>query len=205
MPNHVINKVTISSDKLELSLCRKQIIDAYRYEDEANPRKFSFQTIIPMPESLNIESGSRTVWGMEYVKNGNVPNEWMKKWSQEEIDRTAELGRKALENIRKFGYKDWYDWRLAKWGTKWDAYEVEVSEEESSINLSFQTAWNTPFEAMEELSRQFPKLEIYVQYADEDLGCNCGTYLLKGGKVESQSYGDLDFARELWGYCEDEE
>lgn len=205
MPNHVINKVAISGDKLELSLCREQIIDAYRYEDEANTRKFSFQTIIPMPESLEIESGSRTVWGMEYVKNGNVPNEWMKKWSKEEIDRVAELGKKALENIRKFGYKDWYDWRLAKWGTKWDAYEIDVSEEESSINLSFQTAWSTPFEAMKELSRQFPKLTVYVQYADEDLGCNCGTYLLKGGKTESQSYGDRDFACELWGYYEDEE
>lgn len=204
MPNHVINKVAIRGDKLELSLCREQIIDAYRYEDEANPRKFSFQTIIPMPESLDIESGSRTVWGMEYVKNGNVPNEWMKKWSKEEIDRVAELGKKALENIRKFGYKDWYDWRLAKWGTKWDAYEIDVSEEESSINLSFQTAWSTPFEAMKELSRQFPNLTVYVQYADEDFGYNCGTYLLKGGKTEYQSYGDRDFACELWGY-EDEE
>lgn len=204
MPNHVINKVAIRGDKLELSLCREQIIDAYKTKDDETPRNFSFNTIIPMPESLRIESGSRTDCGIKYIKSGYVLTDWMKKWSKEEIDRVAELGKKALENIRKFGYKDWYDWRLAKWGTKWDAYEIDVSEEESSINLSFQTAWSTPFEAMKELSRQFPKLTVYVQYADEDFGYNCGTYLLKGGKTESQSYGDRDFACELWGY-EDEE
>lgn len=205
MPNHVINKVAIRGDKLELSLCREQIIDAYKPKDSDTPRNFSFNTIIPMPESLRIESGSRTDCGIKYIKSGYVLTDWMKKWSKEEIDKAVELGKKALENIRKYGHKDWYDWSIEKWGTKWDAYEVEVSAAESFIDLSFQTAWSTPFEVMKELSRQFPNLTVYVQYADEDLGCNCGSYLLEGGELKSQSDGDYDFAREMWGYAEDEE
>lgn len=79
MPNHVINKVAIRGDKLELSLCREQIIDAYKPKDSDTPRNFSFNTIIPMPESLRIESGSRTDCGIKYIKSGYVLTDWMKK------------------------------------------------------------------------------------------------------------------------------
>jgi len=50
--------------------------------------------------------------------------------------------------------ESWYGWNCANWGTKWDAGDVEFSEEElegslSKITYSFETAWSHPEPIME--------------------------------------------------------
>ena len=42
---------------------------------------------------------------------------------------------------------DWYDWRCTNWGTKWNAYDVEIDWDEEykeCIEINFQTAWSPP-------------------------------------------------------------
>ena len=133
-----------------------------------------------------------------------------KKWANEEkpletiIEGAKELGRKALENERKYGYTDWYDWSIENWGTKWDAYEVDYKVNKNSIRLNFQTAWATPYPIFEEISRLFPTLTIIVDFADEDLGRNCGNYEFKDGEAIKFDEGDLESACKVWGYDYDE-
>lgn len=96
----------------------------------------------------------------------------------------------------------WYDWSVENWGTKWNCYE----QEHSHNGFLFQTAWSTPLQALESLSNAFPDVKITVQYADEDTGNNCGTYVLENGSIIENEDGDYRFACELWGYePEDEE
>lgn len=45
---------------------------------------------------------------------------------------------------------------------------------------------------MVELSKQYPNSEISVDYADEDIGSNCGSYVLKNGELINKSCGDDD-------------
>ena len=56
-------------------------------------------------------------------------------------------------NKKDFGHglttstTDWYNWRLSNWGTKWNAYEIEVDWDEEykeCIEINFQTAWSPP-------------------------------------------------------------
>lgn len=63
------------------------------------------------------------------------------------------------------------------WGTKWNAYEQDIEDNK----LIFTTAWAHPDNVVKTLSLLFPKNLIKVQYADEDLGSNCGFYEIKGG------------------------
>ena len=63
-------------------------------------------------------------------------------------------------NLKYFGAKDWYDFCVARWGTKWDvggdsAYSdpVELTEGQTDVTLGFDSAWSPPvgvYEAMVE-------------------------------------------------------
>lgn len=211
MPNHVINRVTISANgnKQKLAECAKQIIRTNKDENGQEQEVFSFNHIIPMAESLNITEGSETEMGMEYLEASEERQKEIreKSWyanNKSRFDEMLELGRKALENIKKYGYPTWYKWSIANWGTKWDAYEVGFDVSEDVVEITFQTAWSTPEKVIAKLSEQYPELRIEVQYADEDFGSNCGTYTYVNGEVVEEFGGDEDFALTLWGYDPDE-
>lgn len=62
-------------------------------------------------------------------------------------------------NIRYFGRKNWYEWCIAEWGTKWDIGRatlddplVEIDDNEwPTLTLSFESAWSPPVKAYEKL------------------------------------------------------
>ena len=84
--------------------------------------------------------------------------------------------------INKYGHDNWYDWAVENWGTKWGFYSGSVTSDNS---VYFQTAWATPYKAIQQLSEKFPTVAIKVQYADEDFGHNVGEYtLLSGDEIE---------------------
>ena len=42
---------------------------------------------------------------------------------------------------------DWYNWRNTNWGTKWNAYNIEIEwdeEYQECIEIKFETAWSPP-------------------------------------------------------------
>lgn len=98
---------------------------------------------------------------------------------------------------------DWYDWRVSNWGTKWNCYE----EQEEADGFTFWTAWAMPYQVLLALSDKFPDVRIDVQWADEDMGNNCGICtLLAGNAIEfTPMDGDRAWACELWGYEYEEE
>ena len=77
------------------------------------------------------------------------------------------------------------------------------------VEIIFETAWNTPAPLIEAMSKKYPDLTFDVEYADEDLGNNCGTYSYNAGELIDEEllyYGDasFEFACSLWGYDPDE-
>lgn len=98
----------------------------------------------------------------------------------------------------------------AVWGTKWNA--CRPTAEPNAGRCQFETAWSCPMGVFVTLSERFPDDAITVSYADEDIGSNCGTFTVLGGKIVEQdiapSWRDMDeatrakwsaFARELTG------
>lgn len=108
----------------------------------------------------------------------------------------------AIKNYKKHGYACWYDWCIANWDTKWNAYSQKIF---SKNEFSFQTAWSHPFNIIELLSKKVPSILFDVRYADEDFGHNFGHYHIKKGKninlntYEEGSEDSVKFACVLHG------
>ena len=110
----------------------------------------------PCPASLNITDG------------------WFGAGTAEQI----KLEAKEAKNRKEHGYKNWYDWNIANWGTKWDVgskddtggYELG----DTVITVSFDSAWSPPvkfYEKMEELG-----FEVEAYYYEPGMAfCGCYT------------------------------
>lgn len=85
------------------------------------------------------------------------------------------------------GLMDCYDWNIAMWGTKWNAYDFERPSETTVL---FETAWSAPHKVIERLSEQ-AKEQFRHEWADEDTGANTGfrEYASTGEFVHSDLSG----------------
>lgn len=112
-----------------------------------------------------------------------------------ELEQTTAPSRKPnKELIKKYGVDNWYDWRVENWGTKWNSCDNEIIDGQ---HIVFRTAWSMPNEVFIALSKKY-HTRIIVEYADEDLGYNCGTRKYNNGKIVEDSTGNLAFAKKIW-------
>ncbi|MEC0233568.1 hypothetical protein P4H71_04260 [Paenibacillus kribbensis] len=68
----------------------------------------------------------------------------------------------------------WYQWSLDNWGTKWNAYDIYITENV----IRFDTAWSAPGPIFQALYNRFPDYTFDIKYADEDLGYNFGHLII---------------------------
>lgn len=60
---------------------------------------------------------------------------------------------KHLEHNDDREWFNWYDWRCDFWGTKWNAGETNIREEDGYYFVIFDTAWAPPQYWVEKLSK----------------------------------------------------
>lgn len=84
----------------------------------------------------------------------------------------------------------WYDWCVDNWGTKWGAYDCEVSKEPKALFYVFSTAWG-PFEDffMKKVSKLFPKL-CFTWTWDEPSSEFDGLTTVADGEITHQETGE---------------
>ena len=115
---------------------------------ESKEQSFDFNNIIPMPMELK-----ETVSGSE-----NSKPDWQKEQSE--------------ELIKKYGHDNWRDWSIDKWGTKWNAIDSKVFQDNHILRYSFDTAWDAPrkiFEALGKYQKTILKnVEIRWECVHED-------------------------------------
>ena len=88
--------------------------------------------------------------------------------------------------------------------------DLSLVDENRFDQFSFRTAWSTPYQIFDRLSQLEKDLIIKVDYADEDIGANCGSYVIQNGELlEKRVFPMISkwftkFALDLWGWDEDD-
>lgn len=138
----------------------KKVLEDCIVDKENGHKSFDLDKVIPMPK--------------EYEKEN--PFEGMTM--EEEL-----LFKKAND-----GCKDWYEWRVKHWGTKWNTDETVVLDDNM---VTFNTAWNMPDEVFREISKKY-HTTVKVVYADESMTENSGYIVYDNGHVTVNEMGDVD-------------
>jgi hypothetical protein len=198
MPNHVKNILTIlRTDGEEIT---DEEVRAVREAIGSEEQIIDFNRIIPRPAELDIDSDTLSSFlsPKDYQPPGKLVD-----WINRASDHGVENFCKAVRNYRKYGHASWYSWSIEHWGTKWNAYSLA---ERAPNQIVFQTAWSPPIPVYSALSAKFPAVTFDVQYADEDIGSNCGHVRFIGGQIDQDDLhydkydSDARFACKVWGH-----
>jgi len=169
MPNHCYNSLVVQTvdrceearNQLKDYVKKSQIPKEDAYKDDYT---FSMNGVVPMPEELNMKSG---------------------------YPKTKEEKAQNKSNIEKYGHADWYDWRCANWGTKWDAYDVYISSDDNDedyFHVSFDSAWSPVIEYIEKASILYPLLKFELEYEESGMDI--------AGSIHYQ-FGEVIFEEEM--------
>lgn len=64
-------------------------------------------------------------------------------------------------------------WNCNNWGTKWDANEPDIYDEDidkGRLEYHFDTAWGPPIEWLEKVGPLYPALKFHLSYREEGMG-----------------------------------
>jgi len=198
MPNHCTNYLSCTSGKNIGELIKPYI--SYKEQHGQTHPFLDFNKIIPMPEGILKTCDSSTI---EEITKQRTPEEVEAR--QKEHDALCE------QNQIDYGYKNWYDWSVAVWDTKWNSYSNITLEEmgsedkiEDIESVTFQTAWSPPINVIRKLA-QLVGASLRMSYYDEGW-MFAGEYLVNAdGSETDDCYDDMDEIEEdseLWHECD---
>lgn len=149
MPNWCANSLKLVATTPDSEKKLAEIVQELARAKTAGESAGIFNLIKPVPEALLITAGS---FG-------------------DTVEQAA-LKKAEQENLKTYGYKHWYDYCIAEWGTKWDMnnqYEDEpYTIEGNRVTMVFDTAWSPPMEiyyALEEMG-----FEVEATYVEQGVG-----------------------------------
>jgi len=119
---------------------------------------------VPVPESLRITAG----------------------YLGDDAEQKA-LEAQEASNLEKHGYRNWYDYCVNEWGTKWDVGGQEVNDIPNGVILTFDSAWAPPTNAYEKLMAM--GFQIRAMYYEPGMGF-CGVW--DNGQDDEYSLGGLN-------------
>jgi hypothetical protein len=103
----------------------------------------------------------------------------------------AALKQSEQDNLNAYNYKNWYDFCVAEWGTKWDVGGGDgyINDIEGGLILSFDSAWAPPTKAYERLIEM--GFKVHAMYYEPGMAY-AGVW--DNGDDDYYEYGDLDSA-----------
>lgn len=196
MPNHIVNRLTAPTEVLAQFVGEETSERGERYPTfdfgQFIPRP---DCIIREGVYLHVEMVAEIALGLiDFTDPEQMPDDPLAPGNmgkavnvlrQSNAIRTLTEGRRMAKDLsdaefeqvvammrsyRQCGSLNRSDWNRKNWGTKWNAYSVEVV---SPSVVEFQTAWNAPHPVIAELAKKLG-IGITHEWADENTGHNVG-------------------------------
>lgn len=110
-----------------------------------------------------------TVYPVPQMLVDTVSGSVGKAGSQEQLAHEEQEQR----NIELFGYKNWYDFCVAEWGTKWDFGSDETAsfsdngDGTATLTMNDETAWSPPIAIFEKMHDQ--GLDVLAYYYESGM------------------------------------
>ena len=148
MPNWCANSLKLVATTPDSEKKLTEIVQELARAKTAGENPVIFGLIKPVPEALMITAG----------------------YLGDTVEQAA-LVAKEKENLKTYGYKNWYDFCIGEWGTKWDAkteYDESYTIEGNQLTIFFDTAWSPPMQiyyALEEMG-----FEVEATYVEQGVG-----------------------------------
>ena len=174
-------------------------------DEEGKQDMLDANQFIPMPESLNIECGSRDI--VYEVWYGNIDKVKGYKWVPEEIkgdrEKLKEFFRKEYKeadvladqykfNMDNYGCKSWWDWCCRHWGSKWNFCDIYINAKgkpleepykdfEDELVYWFNSAWSPMCPVIYKMGEMFPDLKFELEYEEPGFDF-AGTFVMENGE-----------------------
>lgn len=150
MPNWCVNDLKVRGDAKELSRFREFVKGGNGAKSSGMVEEvvLSFEKLVPIPEEL---AATSVPWSSD--------PEWQRQYDQRGDELEARLG-----------YRGWYDFCCANWGTKWDADIPSLTVKPSGLCYHFDTAWSPPVPVVIAAARLFPSLSFELVYCEPGNG-----------------------------------
>ncbi len=115
---------------------------------------FDLNRIVPMPPAVKVTA---ELFNLDII---------IGRYEQKEMDAYQQQVANAEAECRaQTGFAGWYDWSVAHWGCKGNAYWIK-SMIGTTNELIFHTATLPIFSALQTLSAQFTEVVIELEYID---------------------------------------
>lgn len=108
-------------------------------------------------------------------------------------------------NVKQFGHKNWYDWQIANWGTKWDLGrgkgedKLSVKRTATEFTLSFDSAWSPPIDFYVKMENQYG-YRIHARYFEPGCGF-IGQW--EEGTEDNWDYSGFDTTKEALEFLQE--
>ena len=148
MPNWCANSLKLVATTPDSEKKLAEIVQELARAKTAGENPVIFGLIKPVPEALMITAG----------------------YLGDTVEQAA-LVEKEKENLKTYGYKNWYDFCIGEWGTMWEAkteYDESYTIEGNQLTIFFDTAWSPPMQiyyALEEMG-----FEVEATYVEQGVG-----------------------------------
>jgi hypothetical protein len=175
MPNWCENKLDVSGNKIDIQKFKESTLVKAEKGDEIH---FTMNLLYPTPPELLEQT---------------APNTW--RGEETDTEGKLEFEKKIEELKQKYGHTDWYDWRVDKWGTKWDVASTYILDDEDEfLSIEYNTAWSPNMEWVRCVAKQFPEL-TFTLWFEEPGNSFCGVYEVTD-EDEDLCEGDLEWIGE---------
>jgi hypothetical protein len=143
----------------------RDLLKPYLVEREDGGYGFDFNKIIPVPEDLNITCHPGT--------------------------KDEELQKLYDANTIKHGFRSWYEFCVANWGTKWSPSGDFNYDDTAFI---FETAWSPSTPITEKLAKNLEEDEMLIHsYIEEGMGY-CGKFVAGNEGGVDEYYDNIEDA-----------